>query len=647
MHIESLGSYQVLSEWGRNPAGTLLLAHDSETGSEVIIQLLELADGADTDGSSPVRDQLFQDISGLIGFNDEHLVSIIDADDQDGLLYIVTERPDGQSCDMFCRGGQTLPLVDALRIIQSAARGLHAAHKRGAVHGAIDPAMIYRLDAGRGKVGGFGLAAIGKHGLHKSEAPPRYASPESLRREPLTPAGDQFSLAVVLYELTTGRPAFPGDDESTVAYRVVNEAVIDPAASDPPLPAALAALLLRALEKQPEARFPDCAAFADALEQVIDEIPAQPTVAGHPHLEFSETELSFGDEPAASSPPPAVGSTETIIPRAEVSAPARHSARPFVLAVLLLALLIVAGWLAYRTLFDVAEQVTMFDARLSVEPGDVPVMIDGAPWLDSEGSGLVSFRGSEPFNVITAGLACRSVERRLEPADAGTEIVLVLDPISVVVPVDPPYDNARVQLNDDKAQTTPVDLQLDLCRDNRLTISAEGKQPSVLDIASGATPLEARTQINAVELDPIPVGTLELPELKGVKLVYYVDGERVQGNVRSLELTEGKHRLRYKNDFHWLDVTKDVTVKGGSTSTPEIDPRFATLSVQAFPSNCKVFLRRGGGSWKFLDETPAQRRVAVGELEIKVQLNPTGETRVERVNLKEGENPPVRVSFSR
>jgi len=548
---------------------------------------------------------------------------------------------------MFCREGRTLPLAEALRMVETAARGLHAAHSRGAVHGAIDPTMIYRVDAGRGKVGGFGLAAIGKRGLHKNEVPPRYASPESLRREPLTPAGDQFSLAAVLYELTTGRPAFPGEDEPTVAYRVVNEAVIDPAASDPPLPAALAALLLRALEKQPEARFPDCAAFADALQQVIDEIPALPTAAGQSRLEFSETEPTLDEEPADTHPSPPAGSTETIIPRTVAAAPARHSARPFVLGVLLIAVLIVVGWMSYRTLFDVAEQVTMHEARLSIEPADVPIMIDGAPWQDSEGKGVVSFRGSEPFNVIAASLACRHVERRLEPADAGTEIVLVLDPTSVVVPVDPPYENARVQLNDGKAQTTPVDLQLDLCRDNRVTISAEGMQSSELDVASRATPLEARTQINAMELAPIPVGTLALPDVRGVKLVYYVDGERMDVSTRSVKLTEGTHRLRYKNDFHWLDLTKKVTVKGGSTVTPDIDPRFATLSVQAFPSNCKVFLRRAGGDWKYLDETPAQRRVATGKLEIKVQLNPTGETRVERVNLKEGENPPVRVSFSK
>lgn len=642
MQIESLASYQVLSEWGRNAVGRVLLAHDAETGSEVTIQLLESPDPA-------AAERLSQAVAGLIGFEDERLVTIIDVGEQDGLVYLVSEPPDGQSCDMFCVIGHTLPLIDALRLAETAARGLHAAHGRGAIHGALEPGMLYRIDAERGKVGGFGLGALGGQG---TAAPPRYASPERLRREPLTPASDQFSLAAVLYELTTGRPAFPGADEATVAYRVLNEPVADPTASDPPLPADLAALLLRALSKQPEARFADCADLADALRQAIESLPAQSTEAAPSRLEFSETESMFDDASTSSVADssrvvPAAGSTETVMPRTQPAAPLRSSARPFVLGAMLVALLIAVGWIVYRSLFDVAERVVMHQARLSIEPSGVPILIDGLPWQDLDGSGVVSFRGSEPFSVLTAALECRSLERSLEPADAGTEVVLVLDPTSVVVTVDPPYAGARVRLNDGVEQSTPVDLSLDLCHDNRLVVSAEGLRPAQLEIAAGATPLQARTQVDAVELQPIPIGTLAFPETRGVSLVYFVDGKRVDASTRSMQLQEGQYQLRYTNDFHWLDETRTVTVKAGSTLTPEIDPRFATLSVQAFPSNCKVFLRRPGGQWKFLDETPAQRQLATGELEIKVQLIPTGETRVEQVNLREGENPPVRVSFSR
>jgi hypothetical protein len=136
-----------------------------------------------------------------------------------------------------------------------------------------------------------------------------------------------------------------------------------------------------------------------------------------------------------------------------------------------------------------------------------------------------------------------------------------------------------------------------------------------------------------------------LPRSKRLQLVYYVNGKRQKASTRELDLDEGEYELRYKNEYHWIDERIKLRIEGGGTVRPPIDPRFATLAVQAFPSNCKVYLRRPGGSWRYLDETPAERRVATGRYEVKVQLNPTGETRISKVELEEGANPPVRVAF--
>ena len=96
---------------------------------------------------------------------------------------------------------------------------------------------------------------------------------------------------------------------------------------------------------------------------------------------------------------------------------------------------------------------------------------------------------------------------------------------------------------------------------------------------------------------------------------------------------------------HWIDQRRKIDVEDGKTARPAVGVSLASLVVQAFPSNCKVFVRRPEGEWKYLDETPAERRVATGDYEIKVQLNPTGETRVQKIKLKESGNAPVRVAF--
>jgi hypothetical protein len=140
---------------------------------------------------------------------------------------------------------------------------------------------------------------------------------------------------------------------------------------------------------------------------------------------------------------------------------------------------------------------------------------------------------------------------------------------------------------------------------------------------------------------------LTIPK-SSMNLVYYLDGKRIKSTDGPFELPEGEHELRLKNATYWIDVRRKFTIAGGETVTADLrTPELTTLVVQAFPANCKVFLRKAGGDWKYVDDTPARRRLAVGRYDLRVKLNPTGETKDQTVELVAGENPPVRVSFGR
>ena len=133
-----------------------------------------------------------------------------------------------------------------------------------------------------------------------------------------------------------------------------------------------------------------------------------------------------------------------------------------------------------------------------------------------------------------------------------------------------------------------------------------------------------------------------------LNLVYQLDGKRVNPEDGPFELPEGEHDLRLKNATYWIDVRRKIEVKGGEQLTADVrTPELTTLVVQAFPANCKVYLRKAGGKWKYVDDTPARRRLAVGRYDLRVKLNPTGETKDQTIELIAGENPPVRVSFGR
>jgi hypothetical protein len=241
---------------------------------------------------------------------------------------------------------------------------------------------------------------------------------------------------------------------------------------------------------------------------------------------------------------------------------------------------------------------------------------------------------------------CRSAFQRIRPADAGGEIVLVLDPVELVWPFEPQVADARLTLNGERVLAAPAEVVLDLCNANRLSVEAPGYRTAAVEIPEGTTPLEARKLLYGLGLQPIPVGRLRLEEHSRIQLIFYVDGERAGQDEREFDLEQGEHQVRMKNEYHFIDERRTVRVLGGETvrvSLGEIE--LASLVVQAYPPNCKVFLRRPGGRWRYIDETPASRQVALGRYEVKVELNPTGETVVREIELSSGENPPVRVSF--
>jgi hypothetical protein len=275
------------------------------------------------------------------------------------------------------------------------------------------------------------------------------------------------------------------------------------------------------------------------------------------------------------------------------------------------------------------------------EPPGLAVRVDGEP---IDGS-VVRFPSTGPFGVLVATHGCRKAEHALGPQDAGGEVVLVADPVELEVTIDPGISGATLTRNGKAAGSLPATLTLDLCEHNRLELRAPGHRPFAIDLPAGSPPLDVRKAIYAVKMEPIPRGWLSLPRLPGLELALSVDGRKVGGEAE-VQLEEGVHTLRVKNDFHWIDEEHRVVVVPGERVRPAIGPfPLATLRVQAYPANCEVHLRRPGGEWRYLDETPAERRVVAGRYEVRVTLKPTRDQALREVDLVEGDNPPLRVSF--
>lgn len=266
---ERVGPYRVDRELGRGGMGRVYLAHDPGLDRFVAIKMLpeEVAD-------APRRaDRLRHEASLLAQLTHPHIATIYRFDvDDDGYPYLVMEYAEGETLDVLLRSGPR-SLDDAMRIGAEIAEALAAAHGQAIIHRDLKPANVV-LDGGRSvKLVDFGLARMrlassepvdATAGLDGVQGSPGYASPEQLRGAPTGPATDAWAFGCVLFELVTGRPAFPGKDPLE-RFRSVLDGTPDWSALPPSVPPRVTDLLRRCLDPSPDRRLHDLSVAAETL----------------------------------------------------------------------------------------------------------------------------------------------------------------------------------------------------------------------------------------------------------------------------------------------------------------------------------------------------------------------------------------------
>jgi tetratricopeptide (TPR) repeat protein len=177
-----------------------------------------------------------------------------------------------------------LPVEESLQIIEDAAGALHAAHHDGIVHRDIKPENLL-LSGGRTYVADFGIAkALVETGGERLTSTglalgtPVYMSPEQASAQPVDARSDQYSLASVLYEMLVGEPPFTGPNAQSIVARRLAEPARAIRPVRPAVPAGVERAVLRALERLPADRFPDVAAFTEALRRPSGATPPPRTV---------------------------------------------------------------------------------------------------------------------------------------------------------------------------------------------------------------------------------------------------------------------------------------------------------------------------------------------------------------------------------
>jgi serine/threonine protein kinase len=205
----------------------------------------------------------------------ENIIQIYYADDIPGYSYYVMEYVDGQDLSsvmsVYADDGELMPIADVLRIGNAIASGLDYAHRQGVVHRDIKPSNVLIAKDGRVLIGDFGMALEVRDGSMGSIfGTPHYISPEQAKRSAdAVPQSDLYSLGVVLYEILTGTAPFNDPSPASIALQHITEAPPPPRSINPELSPAVEAVLLKALEKNPQDRYQSGAKLMAALSDAF------------------------------------------------------------------------------------------------------------------------------------------------------------------------------------------------------------------------------------------------------------------------------------------------------------------------------------------------------------------------------------------
>ncbi len=268
---QSIGDYAILQELGKGGFGQVYKVEHTITGRREAMKVLAAGNINETEQT----ERFLREIRLQASLSHPNIAAVHTAFCVNDDLALVCELLEGQSLQRLLEG-QQLPQKQALDIIAQVLGALSYAHARGIIHRDISPGNIFITESGTVKLIDFGLAKAATDLRLTRESSPigaaHYMSPEQIRgARDLDARTDIYSCGVVLYELVAGEKPFEGDSSFTIMKAHIEQPPSSPSAAAPQIPAALSAIVLRALAKSPEERYQSADAFLQAIKNVQTE----------------------------------------------------------------------------------------------------------------------------------------------------------------------------------------------------------------------------------------------------------------------------------------------------------------------------------------------------------------------------------------
>jgi eukaryotic-like serine/threonine-protein kinase len=329
---QKIGKYSIIERIGRGGMGYVYRAVDPFLKRDVALKTMLKDVSEDPD----LRTRFVREAQSAGGLRHPNIVTIYDlGEDEEGCPFIAMEFLTGTDLEQIIKNKIDLLLPKKLDILIQTSIGLGYAHQNGIVHRDIKPANIRLLDNGDVKIMDFGIAKISASHFTRTGmimGTPHYMAPEQIRGEKVDRRADIFSLGVVLYELLTFRKPFPGDNPTTVLFKIIHSEPEPLTDGQFVSPEGLEDVIRRALAKTQEERYQTCEELSDHLLQVLGQIQdvdaaiqqasgtPVPFSVGRTPLPSQRRTPRPGTVPPGSSTTPPRLPTESMTPKTKVAA---------------------------------------------------------------------------------------------------------------------------------------------------------------------------------------------------------------------------------------------------------------------------------------------------------------------------------------
>ncbi len=267
------GRYRVISRLGSGGMADVYLAQDQLLGREVAVKVLHHHFAEDQEFVERFR----REASSAAALSHPNIVGIFDRGEWNGTYYIAMEYVAGKPLKDLVREQGALEPTAAIDIVLQILQAARVAHKRGVIHRDLKPHNVILDEEGRARVTDFGIARAGASDMTLTGSimgTAQYLSPEQAQGYSVSAASDLYSVGVILYELLTGVVPFEGETAVAVAFKQVSAEPRPPSELNPAIPLSLDAVVLRALAKDPAARYADADELIAALQLEREVLPA-------------------------------------------------------------------------------------------------------------------------------------------------------------------------------------------------------------------------------------------------------------------------------------------------------------------------------------------------------------------------------------